>query len=51
MSQSTASIDKTYKLLIGGQWVVGDEGTCAVVNPATEEIVAGSGEEAGGLQR
>lgn len=38
-STSGATSDKTYKLLIGGQWEDGAEGTSAVINPATEEIV------------
>jgi acyl-CoA reductase-like NAD-dependent aldehyde dehydrogenase len=29
-----------YRLLIGGEWVDGDHGTVAIVNPATEETVA-----------
>ncbi|MDZ7675813.1 MAG: aldehyde dehydrogenase family protein [Acidimicrobiales bacterium] len=28
-----------YRLLIGGEWVEGDDGTYPVVNPATEEVV------------
>ncbi|MEY3679941.1 MAG: aldehyde dehydrogenase family protein [Ilumatobacteraceae bacterium] len=35
----TASENKRYRMLIDGQWVDGAEGTSAVVNPATEEIV------------
>ena len=35
MGASSAS-DKRYRLLIGGEWVDGDEGTSPVVNPATE---------------
>lgn len=31
--------DKTYRLLIGGQWVDGDHGSVPIINPATEEIV------------
>ena len=31
--------DKRYRLLIGGEWVDGDEGTSPVINPATEEVV------------
>ncbi len=30
---------KHYKLLIGGEWVDGSDGTYGIVNPATEEIV------------
>ncbi|MBP7929365.1 MAG: aldehyde dehydrogenase family protein [Acidimicrobiia bacterium] len=30
---------REYKLLIGGQWVAGDNGTYDVVNPATEQVV------------
>jgi acyl-CoA reductase-like NAD-dependent aldehyde dehydrogenase len=26
-------------MLIGGEWVLGDEGTTPIINPATEEIV------------
>jgi len=39
MSSSGSAIDKTYKMLIGGEWVLGDEGTTPIINPATEEIV------------
>ena len=39
MSSSGSSVDKTYKMLIGGEWVLGDEGTTPIINPATEEIV------------
>jgi len=31
--------DKRYRLLIGGEWVDGAEGTTPIVNPATEEVV------------
>jgi len=31
--------DKTYRLLIGGQWVDGANGTVDVMNPATETVV------------
>ena len=30
---------KQYRLLIGGEWVDGSDGTYGIVNPATEEIV------------
>ena len=30
---------KHYRLLIGGEWVDGDEGTTSVINPATETVV------------
>ena len=39
MSSSGSAVDKTYKMLIGGEWVLGDEGTTPIINPATEEIV------------
>ena len=26
-------------MLIGGEWVLGDEGVTPIINPATEEIV------------
>ena len=32
--------DKTWKLLIGGEWVEGENGTYPIVNPATEEVEA-----------
>jgi acyl-CoA reductase-like NAD-dependent aldehyde dehydrogenase len=31
--------NKHYRLLIGGDWVEGDLGTTAVINPATEQVV------------
>jgi acyl-CoA reductase-like NAD-dependent aldehyde dehydrogenase len=31
--------EQPWKLLIGGSWVDGDEGSIAIINPATEEIV------------
>ncbi|NDE81597.1 MAG: aldehyde dehydrogenase family protein, partial [Actinobacteria bacterium] len=34
-----STTDKRYRLLIGGEWVDGAEGTSPVINPATEEIV------------
>ena len=37
---TTLSGDDTYKLLIGGEWVAGGDGAYAIVNPATEEVVA-----------
>jgi len=36
---------KHYRLLIGGEWVDGDEGVYDIVNPATEQVV-GSAPEA-----
>jgi acyl-CoA reductase-like NAD-dependent aldehyde dehydrogenase len=30
---------KKYKLLIGGDWVEGSDGTYPIINPATEEVV------------
>lgn len=32
-------MSRTYQLLIGGQWVDGDNGTYPIINPATEQIV------------
>ena len=32
-------MSKHYRLLIGGEWVDGDNGTYAIINPATEEVV------------
>ncbi len=32
--------DKTWKLLIGGEWVEGDNGTYPIINPATEQVEA-----------
>ncbi len=31
--------DDTYRLLVGGEWVTGADGTYEIVNPATEEVV------------
>ena len=31
--------DKTYKMLIGGEWVDGADGTYPIINPATETVV------------
>jgi acyl-CoA reductase-like NAD-dependent aldehyde dehydrogenase len=31
--------DKQYRLLIGGEWVEGANGTYAITNPATEDVV------------
>jgi acyl-CoA reductase-like NAD-dependent aldehyde dehydrogenase len=31
--------NKQWKLLIGGEWVVGANGTYPIINPATEEVV------------
>lgn len=31
--------DKRYRLLIGGEWVDGAEGTTPIINPATEDVV------------
>ena len=31
--------DRTWRLLIGGEWVDGDKGTTEIINPATEEVV------------
>jgi acyl-CoA reductase-like NAD-dependent aldehyde dehydrogenase len=31
--------DDTYRLLVGGEWVTGANGTYPIVNPATEEVV------------
>jgi acyl-CoA reductase-like NAD-dependent aldehyde dehydrogenase len=33
-------IDREFRQLIGGEWVAGSAGSYAVINPATEEIVA-----------
>jgi acyl-CoA reductase-like NAD-dependent aldehyde dehydrogenase len=33
------SVDTTYQLLIGGEWVAAGDGTYPIVNPATEEVV------------
>jgi len=33
------TVPKTYKLLIGGQWVDGANGTSPIINPATETVV------------
>jgi len=30
---------KQYRLLIGGEWVAGDDGSSEIVNPATEDVV------------
>jgi acyl-CoA reductase-like NAD-dependent aldehyde dehydrogenase len=38
-------MSKHYRLLIGGEWADGDNGTYDIVNPATEEVV-GSAPEA-----
>ena len=38
-SSTGATTDKRYRLLIGGEWVDGDAGTTAIVNPATEQVV------------
>jgi len=40
----TLAGDDRYRLLIGGSWVEGAEGTYTVVNPATEEEVGGAPE-------
>jgi phenylacetaldehyde dehydrogenase len=34
-----AATDNAYRLLIGGEWTDGSDGTYDVINPATEEIV------------
>ncbi|MEY4165354.1 MAG: hypothetical protein RL419_1196 [Actinomycetota bacterium] len=31
--------DKTYKMLIGGEWIDGADGTYPIINPATETVV------------
>lgn len=31
--------DKTYKMLIGGEWVDGANGSYPIINPATETVV------------
>ena len=36
---SSGTADKRYRLLIGGEWVDGAEGTSPVINPATELVV------------
>jgi acyl-CoA reductase-like NAD-dependent aldehyde dehydrogenase len=36
---SGAGSDQAYRLLIGGEWVDPGDGTYAIVNPATEEVV------------
>jgi len=33
------TVPKTYKLLIGGHWVDGANGTSPIINPATETVV------------
>lgn len=41
MSEATNTVDPDaeYKLLIGGEWVDGSDGTYPIVNPATEQVV------------
>ncbi|MCX7621617.1 MAG: aldehyde dehydrogenase family protein [Acidimicrobiales bacterium] len=41
MSQPTGAPDpdSEYKLLIGGDWVAGGDGTYPIINPATEQVV------------
>jgi phenylacetaldehyde dehydrogenase len=38
--RKTLSGEDDYRLLIGGEWVAGDDGSYPIVNPATEEVVA-----------
>jgi acyl-CoA reductase-like NAD-dependent aldehyde dehydrogenase len=38
--RTTLSGDETYQLLIDGEWVAGGDGAYAIVNPATEEVIA-----------
>jgi phenylacetaldehyde dehydrogenase len=33
-------IDREFRQLIGGEWLAGGAGSYAVINPATEEVVA-----------
>lgn len=38
-SEGADRANKTYRLLIGGEWCTGDGGSSAIVNPATESVV------------
>ncbi|MGZ6975690.1 MAG: aldehyde dehydrogenase family protein [Acidimicrobiia bacterium] len=38
--RTTLSGEESYRLLIGGDWVAGGDGSYPVVNPATEAVVA-----------
>jgi acyl-CoA reductase-like NAD-dependent aldehyde dehydrogenase len=37
---AVAGVKEAYRLLIGGEWVEGSDGTYPIVNPATEDVVA-----------
>jgi acyl-CoA reductase-like NAD-dependent aldehyde dehydrogenase len=37
---AVAGVREVYRLLIGGEWVEGSDGTYPIINPATEEVVA-----------
>ena len=37
MSSSGSAVDKTYKMLIGGEWVLGDEGVTPIINISLDD--------------